>query len=624
MAVMKAILLAVFILGAAWVVYSSYCLYRNYLEALKIGVPVRIIPISHLNKVWLLIDKRVIFTIRRLPGVLGRNNFTRFNYRGWHEDDRTQAHDEMGEAFVLVTPSHNWLYIAEPEALMNMYRRGKDFPRWTEITSKLSPWFPCNDASVLDWEAQYINTLKIELVGNAESLEIEMLDVFGGPNIATSSGEQWRMQRKIVNSCLNEKCNSLVWSEAALLGDQMAQYWATKGTFTTVGEDTRTTTLHILTKACFGQSLPFEGHDTREPASPSASFRFSLVTIMENALLILALRPRFFTNKWLLLPKTWRDIGVACTKFKGHMSYLYDRTLRASAQDRLEGDSTLMASMIRASLKNGTEMGLSEGEIYGTMFVISFAGHDTTAHLLTFAIFFLAANPLVQDWLAQELRRVLGDRPIQEWDYHADFPRLIRCMAILYETLRVKTPVPEVKWTKNRPQTLVVGSKTLDIPPETLITPSYIYVHNHSRFWGPDAQEWKPQRWVTKFNQRDMSPSQKQEERNKNLGDKVADDYMNDEILLPPPSRGNYLGWSEGARDCPGKRFSQVEWVAIIATLFRDWKVEPSRSQDETAMQAQTKVFQLIKENTGYGGLLLQLRNPESIPLTWTARAQVP
>ncbi|KAK5632012.1 hypothetical protein RRF57_007726 [Xylaria bambusicola] len=590
MAVIKAVLLVVFTLGAAWVVYSSYCLYCNYLEALKIGVPVRIIPISHLNKLWLLIDKRVIFTIRRLPGVLGGNNFTRFNYRGWHEDDGTQAHDEMGEAFVLVTPSHNWLYIAEPEALMNMYRRGKDFPRWTEIT-------------------------KIHFFGMVKLLTT---------NKSQSSGEQWRMQRKIVNSCLNEKCNSLVWSEAALLGDQMAQYWATKGTFTTVGEDTRTTTLHILTKACFGQSLPFEGHDTRQPASPSASFKFSLVTIMENALFILALRPSFFINKWLPLPRTWRDIGVACTKFKGHMSYLYDRALRASDQNRLEGDFTLMTSMIRASRKNGNGIGLSEGEIYGTMFVISFAGHDTTAHLLTFAIFFLAANPFVQDWLARELRRVLGDRPIQEWDYHADFPRLTRCMAILYETLRVKTPVPEVKWTKDRHQTLVVGSKTLNIPPGTLITPSYIYVHNHSRFWGPDAQEWKPQRWVTKCHQRDMSPRQKQNERNKNLGDEVEDAYMNDEVLLPPPSRGNYLGWSEGARDCPGKRFSQVEWVAIMATLFRDWKVEPSRLQDETAMQARAKVFQFIKENTGYGGLLLQLNNPESIPLTWTARVRVP
>ena len=124
--------------GTAWSVYSWYCLYCNYLEARRLGVPIRVIPIDHLNKLWLLVDKPIISLVRRLPGWLGNNNFTRFNYRGWHEDDGLRAHNEMGEAFVLVTPSRNWFYLADPEALMDLYRRGKDFPRWVEITSRCS------------------------------------------------------------------------------------------------------------------------------------------------------------------------------------------------------------------------------------------------------------------------------------------------------------------------------------------------------------------------------------------------------------------------------------------------------------------------------------------------------
>lgn len=107
-----------------------------------------------------------------------------------------------------------------------------------------------------------------------------------------------------MNSCLNEQCNSTVWTEAASLGDEMARYWATKGVFTSVGEDSRTLSLHVLLKACLGLSFAFEGHDERLPASPSATFRYSLLTIMENALLILALGPRFFMSPWLPLPST--------------------------------------------------------------------------------------------------------------------------------------------------------------------------------------------------------------------------------------------------------------------------------------------------------------------------------
>ncbi|KAL7628398.1 hypothetical protein AAE478_002600 [Parahypoxylon ruwenzoriense] len=589
-------LCALIALGALWVAYSGLCLYLNYLEARKIGLPIRIIPIDHLNKPWLLVDRQITSLVRRLPGALGKNNFTRFNYRGWHEHDGLRSHDEMGEAFVLVTPSHNWLHLADPDSLMNMYRRGKDFPRWTEIT--------------------------------------KMLDVFGGPNIATASGEQWRAQRKMINSCLNEQCNVVVWSEASMLGDEMARYWATKRVVTSIEEDSRTVSLHVLTKACFGQSFAFEGHDERSVVSPAASFRFSLLTIMENALLILALGPGFFMSPWFPLPSSWRRLGEACAKFKGHMTYLYNQKLHALTAGPEERDSTLIASLVRASQKMEGGRCLTADEIYGTLFVVSFAGHDTTAHVLTYAMhllitspsassFYLAANPSVQDWLSQELRRVLGDKPRDEWDYHADFPRLTRCMAILYETLRLKTPVAEVKWTGENAQSLRVGGRTLAIPAGTLIVPSYIYVQKHPRFWGPDAREWRPERWIGESGARHAGRPPVVDQHD-GLG-RVAGgdgDGGGGEVLLSPPSRGNFLGWSEGARDCPGKRFSQVEWVAILAALFRDWQVQPRLRENETLAEARGRVADFIYRNTDYGGLLLQLMHPERLPLVWSPRAQ--
>ncbi|KAK3291995.1 cytochrome P450-like protein [Chaetomium fimeti] len=602
--------------GTGWTAYSGYCLYCNYLEARTLGVPIRMIPIDHLNKLWLLVDKQVVSLVRRLPGPLGKNNFTRFNYRGWHEDDGLRAHDEMGDAFVLVTPARNWFYLADPDALIDMYRRGKDFPRWVEIT--------------------------------------KMLDVFGGPTIATASGEQWRRMRKITTSCLNEQCNAVVWSESASIGDTMARYWARKGVFTSTGEDSRTATLHILSKACFGQSFPFEGHDERQPTSPSASFRFSLLTVMENALLILALTPEFFTHPWLPLPAAWRRLGKACDEFQSHMRSFYQRELRALNEGggSRKADYTLMAALVRGSQEKAEDKteddrrfaNLTEAEIYGNMFVFAFAGHDTTAHLLTYAIIFLAANPPIQAWLAAELQHVLGDRPREEWSYQRDFPRLRRCLAVLYETLRVKTPACEVKWTEGRAQTLDVNvnagmgdvggvggveRRAVVVPPRTLIIPSYLYVQKHPRYWGPDAAEWRPERWIAARSGGAVGEGAhagmgglgvagvgrgKEEEGHGGVG------YQGEEVLLPPPSRGNYLGWSEGTRDCPGKRFSHVEWVALLAAMFRDWKVELQPQAGETFDAARKRVLDFVEADTGYGGLLLQMMHPERVPLVWSRR----
>lgn len=208
-----------------------------------------------------------------------------------------------------------------------------------------------------------------------------------------ASGAQWKRHRKVINSCLNEQCNNLVWSEAGLLGDEMARYWARKGVITSVGEDTRTVSLHILSKACFGQGFAFEGHDERSVTTPAASFRFSLLTIMENALLVLALGPGFFMNSWLPLPSSWKTLSEACWKFKGHMTYLYHQKLHALNSGSSDKDPTLIASLVRASQNREDGTQWTVDEIYGTLFVISFAGHDTTAHVLTYAMYVDQISP---------------------------------------------------------------------------------------------------------------------------------------------------------------------------------------------------------------------------------------
>lgn len=102
-----------------------------------------------------------------------------------------------------------------------------------------------------------------------------------------------------------------------------------------------------------------------------------------------------------------------------------------------------MTSLVRASadVARTTHLGnqasthdqgrLTENEIYGDMFVFNSAGHDTTAHTLSFAIVILSAHPSVQDWLLEELQYVLGDTKPEIWNYTEVFPRLKRCLAVL-------------------------------------------------------------------------------------------------------------------------------------------------------------------------------------------------
>lgn len=73
-------------------------------------------------------------------------------------------------------------------------------------------------------------------------------------------------------------------------------------------------------------------------------------------------------------------------------------------------------------------------EIYGNLFVINFAGHDTTANTLAFALLLLVAYLEIQDWVGQELHQVTktttGD-VLEYWDHSALLPNLVRCRSIM-------------------------------------------------------------------------------------------------------------------------------------------------------------------------------------------------
>ena len=67
--------------------------------------------------------------------------------------------------------------------------------------------------------------------------------------------------------------------------------------------------------------------------------------------------------------------------------------------------------MIDAS-DSETQEGLKEGEIVVDSVVFIIAGYETTSTTLTFATYTLAANPEVQEKLANEINAYFGENPV--------------------------------------------------------------------------------------------------------------------------------------------------------------------------------------------------------------------
>ena len=448
-----------------------------------------------------------------------------------------------------------------------------------------------------------------------------MVNIFG-PNLSTvrfslddpfirsaltfvlqTDGQQWQKHRKITATCFNEQNNEIVWSESATQAQDMLRYWGSKKSVKSTADDARTLSLHVLSSAGFGKSYPFQGSNDKLSSNVATGYKESLQTILDNCILLMVLGTKILSKDWL--PSKLKKLHQAVVTFKHYMTEVHETEKKAIAEGKSTGKN-LMTSLVRASQESATltnddlsqeSGGLTESEIYGNIFVFNFAGHDTTAHTLAFAVFLLAAKPEVQDWISEELRHVLGDRPSEEWNYLADYPKLKRSLAILLETVRLYTPVPIAKSTGGEARLLKVGNNSFTIPPNTLVIPNHVALHTHPKYWGNDNMDWRPSRWISSG---------------------AANGSFDQEFVITP-QKGSFIAWSEGLRVCPGKKFSQVEFVATMAGLFRDWRVEPVLENGEDLAAARKRIIRLVEEDTGQV-LLLQMLHPERAPLVWKKR----
>lgn len=366
-----------------------------------------------------------------------------------------------------------------------------------------------------------------------------------------------------------------------------------KGKVIKLEDDLRALTFDVLAATAFPESSHGEiRHDENavernDSKNQTESYREILHIVLENAILLMLIPYRHLTGR--LVPRRLARIGRAAAAYKSILMKLVDDEARAinsidnsassgSHQDnKATGPGALLKPLVRALEEvNGCKEdaktrkgGLSPDEILGNAFTINFAGHDTVLIALTFALTLLAANPDAQEWLREEIRAISEEKPLDSWDYSQVFPKLNRCHAVLLETLRLFAPITGVpkKTSGKAPVSIRLSSgDVLNIPPETEVFPLLLGVQTDPRYW-EDPYEWRPSRWIR---------------------EKPGGKGSNEEFIAP--RKGTFFPWSDGPQICAGKKFSQVEGVAVLAQLFCIHCLRVEQRVGETEAEARKRV----------------------------------
>lgn len=308
----------------------------------------------------------------------------------------------------------------------------------------------------------------------------------------------------------------------------------------------------------------------------------------------------------------------AFTEWGKYMQEMFqDKKAEVRAGEKREGMDLMGALVSAAGVTTNQDPEkadklFSDSEILGNAFVFIIAGHETTANSLHFAILYLALNWSTQEMLQKDLDQIFGDRPIDQWDYEQDVPKLFSgmCAAVMNEELRLIPPVVGIpKCTlKNSPQPLTLSGRRVIIPEYSSIQLLTVASGRNPKYWptlcGPDASEaeieqdlasWKPQRWLLDpsrakpYAAKQQHTQQQHSDTEEDIGGPQSADTS---PHLFNPEKGAFVPFSEGYRACLGRRFAQIEVMAVLAAIFRDYSVELDldkyASEDEIAAMDET------------------------------------
>lgn len=220
----------------------------------------------------------------------------------------------------------------------------------------------------------------------------------------------------------------------------MLKFWLAQGSYgiSSVNRDVKNITMNVLTHVALGISYSFSESLNTQPIGSVMNFREAWAILVTHVFVAIAIPKRILSLSFM--PETFRKVSRAISEVQRYIHGALETESNCIQQSTQS--TNLLSGLLRGSLeaqksssanmpKIQRDQGLNAKEIFSNLFIIMLAGHETTGNSLAHTIFYLAANPELQDWISEEIREVLGDREQEELDYSELFPRLKRCRAVL-------------------------------------------------------------------------------------------------------------------------------------------------------------------------------------------------
>ncbi|KAE8218767.1 hypothetical protein CF319_g7417 [Tilletia indica] len=400
-----------------------------------------------------------------------------------------------------------------------------------------------------------------------------------GRGLLTEEGATHRRQRKVAHPAFTATAvidmGPIFREKTDLFVERLRKYVANssdsakEGPRINICQDLNRVALDIIGSAGFGYEFNSLTNDN-EMSELEKAFHTSLDLIssgtLYNALRLAAHGPvahigRLFRVKEQLKLDNARDI---IENLSGELV----RRAKKNAEEDESSATDLLSLMVRANVSPDVKSSqrLTDLEMMQMVPVFLLAGHETTSTALSWTCYsFVQGERGVQ--LQQRIREELLSPEATGWN---DDSRILDGLpyldSVVKETLRFHCPVRQMGRVApfddvlplSKPVTLKDGTKTdkLSIKKGEGILFSIRYMNRCEELWGPDAEEFKPERWLPEGHQYYENGNQ-----------------MADSVKELKGVYSHLMSFGAGPNQCIGAKMSLMEAKHVLAALVSNFEL---------------------------------------------------
>ncbi len=283
-----------------------------------------------------------------------------------------------------------------------------------------------------------------------KGIGIERVAILLGNGLMTSEGDQWRLQRKLVQPAFHRRIVSTWMPHLHAANTRLASRWAEaarSGASINVTQEMSDVTLDVVLRALFGDDLARLDSATGE--SPFA----------------------------MLTDETARNLAFAY-KFRQLGKLIMEDVARRRRDGVRHND---IVSLLIDARDRQTGEPMPDKQLLDEILTLIIAGHETTASSLNWFWYLLTQAPRVREQLHAEVDAAALDAPTYE-----NLDALGQVQRTIAETLRLYPP----GWLLTRRSIAPSNLDAYQLPAATDVLVSPYIVQRHPAFWTrPDAFE---------------------------------------------------------------------------------------------------------------------------------------